>query len=211
MNDLFSIGIPTVNQQDMLRDNIIYYRRHYPNTRMFIVNNGTDRISSCITPELPIFTIDNETNKGVAASWNQLLSSIFPTNEFALILNDDILLGKDERVITELILSENSDFIKSQLGYCSFIISMYCYYSVGNFDESFYPAYFEDNDYEYRMRQNGIKISESDILNPVIFNNSLSIKKDPSLNQNFEINRKRYIDKWGGQPGQETIKLLQHE
>jgi hypothetical protein len=43
------------------------------------------------------------------------------------------------------------------------------------------------------------------ILNPVIYRNSMTIAKDPTLNSRFLEYRQNYIDKWGGLPNEETF------
>jgi GT2 family glycosyltransferase len=80
---------------------------------------------------------------------------------------------------------------------------------VGSFDETFYPAYFEDNDYHYRMKLAGIKA----ILHPTsLFYHFVSrtqnqITDRPIVpNFSFDRNRDYYIAKWGGEPGKEIFK-----
>ena len=75
------------------------------------------------------------------------------------------------------------------------------------FDENFYPAYFEDNDFYYRItslypnRYLG-KIPE---FTPYICRNSMTLALEPRLNIRFKLNEEYYVQKWGGAPGKETI------
>ena len=39
--------------------------------------------------------------------------------------------------------------------FAAFLLSRECWERVGPFDEKFYPAYFEDNDYHYRIQLEG--------------------------------------------------------
>ena len=73
------------------------------------------------------------------------------------------------------------------------------------FDDKFVNAYFEDNDYEYRMKLLGLSVHKSEFFNPDEYTQSQSIRKDPSLNVNFESNKMRYIEKWGGFPQEEKF------
>lgn len=84
-----------------------------------------------------------------------------------------------------------------------FILSYDTFVTVGEFDENFKGAYFEDNDYLYRCKQAGIIIEETELMNPEVYHQSMSIRKDPSLNENFENNKQYYIQKWGGVPTEE--------
>jgi GT2 family glycosyltransferase len=84
---------------------------------------------------------------------------------------------------------------------------------VGLFDEwSFFPAYFEDNDYFQRMKLNGIspmrlplKAMHGD--SAEVEHGSITIRSDPHFkernSQTFGINRDHYYLKWGGDPGDE--------
>jgi hypothetical protein len=79
------------------------------------------------------------------------------------------------------------------------------------FDNNIFPAYFEDNDYCYRMRLAGLKRINSEFFNPEVFRNSQTIARDKSLNKNFDRNRERYKEKWGGYPLEETFTTPYNE
>jgi GT2 family glycosyltransferase len=122
-----------------------------------------------------------------------------------LMLNDDIYLGKSEEEISAIIRLWKPEFLCTELNWCSFILSVDAYLKVGKFDENFFPAYFEDNDYFRRMLLADVPIIFNGMLNPAIYRNSMTIQKTPELNNGFEKNRQYYISKWGGQPTQETF------
>ena len=72
---------------------------------------------------------------------------------------------------------------------------------IGRFDEDFYPAYYEDSDYIYRMNLAGITQTIDKSLNAEIFRISSSYEKASDLvNTAMQMNRERYIQKWGGLP-----------
>jgi GT2 family glycosyltransferase len=77
--------------------------------------------------------------------------------------------------------------------------------AVGLFDEwAFYPIYFDDNDYFRRCELGGIEWVE---YNGSISHDRSSTIKDPHLaeqnSRTFQMNRDRYVAKWGGLPGHE--------
>lgn len=86
-------------------------------------------------------------------------------------------------------------------------INRECIEAVGLLDEGFHPAYFDDDDYEYRCRLGGVSW--------VIHNGAIShsrsatINTDPALAaanaRTFPMNAQRYIGKWGGPPGSERF------
>jgi GT2 family glycosyltransferase len=82
-----------------------------------------------------------------------------------------------------------------------------CIEAVGLLDEwTFYPAYFDDDDYEYRCRQGGVEWVTYN--GQIEHDRSATIRSDAALaNANattFPMNHQRYIAKWGGPPGSEV-------
>lgn len=78
---------------------------------------------------------------------------------------------------------------------------------IGSFDENFMPAYFEDNDYHYRINLAGLR-AFNDVSAPYYHYGSQTQNASDVLPVvppfAFELNRSYYIDKWGGEPGKET-------
>jgi len=211
MNTKFAIAIPTINRWDLLKETIKKYTTDFPNTYFFIVDNGNQLPNHDYGYFPNSFIFNSKENLGVSKSWNYMLNLAFGethplTFENVLVLNDDIYLGKNEEEILNFIDNNDFSLATTTLTWCAFIISSKTFFEVGPFDEAIYPAYFEDNDYAYRLKLAGVPHSCYDFLNPETFINSGSIAKDPSLNLNFENNRKYFISKWGGEPGKETFE-----
>lgn len=88
---------------------------------------------------------------------------------------------------------------------CFAIGRKYCE-TIGEFDERFTPAFFEDNDSHYRIRLAGYEAAQ---WAPYFHYGSTTIKTDTerhneiALHGKFEACKRHYIDKWGGEPGQE--------
>jgi GT2 family glycosyltransferase len=197
----YAIGIPTYNRFDLLLPAMLYYKIDFPNTEKFIVDNGNQNILEFIDAKI----IRNNKNLGVAASWNQLCSAIFENHEYAIILNDDIYLGKTEWQIENLLKHYKSDIYVSEMDWSAFILPKKVFDEIGKFDENFFPAYFEDNDYEYRLKLKNKEILKIPFLNPLVFRASKTIEKDTKLNE-FQKNKEYYIKKWGGTPGNEKYE-----
>lgn len=199
------VGIPTINRADLLNDALVKYFEDFENTEIAICDNGNQDI---ITREKKFMIYKPQANLGVSGSWNMIMDyadKIRGTH--VLMLNDDIYLGKTEKQIVRMIeLFSHEDFFNSLMNWSAWVLSVKAWKKVGNFDENFFPAYFEDNDYCYRMRLNKIQRMNTDYLNPVIYRNSQTIEKDPSLNSRFMNNRQYYASKWGGLPNEETFK-----
>jgi GT2 family glycosyltransferase len=197
------IGIPTINRADLLNEALANYFEDFKDTEIVICDNGKQEI---ITRERNFVLYKPEQNLGVSGSWNMIMDYADKVNgTHVLILNDDIYLGKSQEEINTIIRLWKPEFICTELNWCSFILSVEAYKKVGKFDENFFPAYFEDNDYFRRMQLAGVTIIVNPMLNPVVYRNSMTIQKTPELNNGFEKNRQYYISKWGGQPTQETF------
>jgi GT2 family glycosyltransferase len=183
-----------------------HYVDAYPHTQIFVLDNGKQdipRLSSNIT------IYEMAENLGVSGSWNWLIKNAI-THLYSdfLILNDDVVLKKDEATIGALIEQggENTFHVcKSAYNWSSFILNRTIYEKVGEFDETFKRCFFEDNDYCYRIVLAGVNYTFQDTLNPDVFRNSQTILKDPTLSGYLE-NEQYYIKKWGGKPGSETHK-----
>ena len=202
----FCILIPTINRKDLLIEALDFYTTHMPNTQILIWDNGKQAIPTY--PNTEIF--EAEYNYGVAASWNALIDKAWERGiENYLILNDDVILRCGEGIINQMLVkcAETKAFHRCRPFYnwSAFILRKSTYDLVGRFDENFKQCYYEDNDYQYRMRLAGIPIMYEDQLNPEIYRNSQSILKDPLLS-NYIDNRDYFVKKWGGMPDSETHK-----
>ncbi len=201
----FEIGIPTLNRADLLLPSLWMYKKDFPNTKLWILDNGNQNLPRNL---LPFNYIINDENIGVAASWNVLCEKIFETSDYALILNDDIYLGKNEREIHALLDARKFKdcFIRATPDWCAFLIPKKIWEKIGKFDESFFPAYYEDKSYEYRMKLNGIIPKITPDLNPVIYKSSQTLEKMPSILEGSKKNKEIYINMWGGIPTKEKFK-----
>jgi hypothetical protein len=77
---------------------------------------------------------------------------------------------------------------------------------VGYFDENFFPGYFEDNDYRYRIKLTNTKITSIPLINEHATSSTLNSSDEfkQKNNVSFQENYQYYIDKWGGPPSRET-------
>ena len=200
------ILIPTINRKDLLIEALQWYVANLKDTDIIILDNGKQGIASGV-PNLKIF--ESEKNKGVAGSWNWLIEkAISLGHTHFLILNDDIILKRYSSEIKEIIERWGDNTFhrpRTFYNWSAIILNKSIYDMVGEFDEAFERCFFEDNDYEYRMRLAGITIRYEDALNAEVYRNSQTIEKDPLLGGYLE-NKDYYIYKWGGLPESETYK-----
>jgi len=198
------IGIPTINRADLLNEALSKYFEDFKETEIFIVDNGNQEI---ITREKNFVIYRPTSNLNVSGSWNLIMDYAKKAKAtHVLMLNDDVYLGKTELEINTILrLWGNAPFFNSEMNWCSFIMSVEGFEKVGNFDEDLFPNYFNDNDLFYRMKLLNMDMIYTAMLNPVIYRNSMTIAKDPTLNTRFLEYRQNYINKWGGIPNEETF------
>lgn len=172
----------------------------------------------------PIILDNWNNNRGVAASWNEgMRKSLELGNNYALITNDDA-------VFTSGAIKEMYDFIKyksnavlvspNQNGgtvsngpvengadfFCFLVDIKKLVENVGWFDENFIPAYFEDNDMHRRLILSGLKhyiLPDINVGHVGSATQNFEPGNPVCPPQQFETNRAYFIEKWGGQPGNE--------
>jgi GT2 family glycosyltransferase len=202
----FAIGIPTLNRADLLLPTLAkYVTEDFKNIEIHIIDNGKQDLSFLnVFPNVIVYEQDH--NIGVAASWNKLCKIIFEKHNHALILNDDVYLGYNTDVVNSVIEKYEYSLVQSYVSWSVILMSKYMYDYIGDFDETFYPAYYEDSDYLYRMKLKGIRQDVEAELNPQTVRISMTQERDPELvNASMEANRLRYIEKWGNSPLLETF------
>ncbi len=205
MNKYFAIGIPSINQADTLMPSLQLYLDDFPDTQIFILDNGLQNFKQYrnvdITRNFEPFPISK--------SWNWLAKQIFREHEYALILNDDIYLGAGTKEILEM-LKNQADLYCAEYEYdnfSAFLLPKKTFEECGGFDEEFTGCYYEDCDYMRTLEvQYGKTILHSKVLNSDFFRKNSSVLKDPKLASGRQINENYYIRKWGGALRGETFK-----
>jgi len=209
------IGTMILNGADDLLDQ--FECIDYPVKRYFILDNSQgdpDVLSAIIgiknTPSKyveEIKVVHNVTNVGFSGSINQIIKQNTDC-PYWCVLSVDWHPAPGE--LKKLAKRLENPFVgilcdETQNGYSSMVFTPELLYEVGYLDENFFPAYYEDNDHRYRMKQAGI---EWEYL-PLKYQHAVSatIKRDPVIyarNQmTFKENGRYYVEKWGGLPGQE--------
>lgn len=187
--------VPVLNRYDLLQrmlDSVDVPVKH-----LLIIDNGASEVLEDIGIDVPACVahttyLPMPANLGVAASWNLGIKS-FPYDDRWFIVSNDVrfepgaLQGLCEARTDEITVS--SMFPHWQ----AFSLGYEAVRRVGLFDEALFPAYFEDNDYQRRAENAGVKIVHIDV--PMIHDNSSTLNSDPhfiSKNSNTFSNNKDY-------------------
>jgi GT2 family glycosyltransferase len=175
-------------------------------------------------PVQPIILDNWNHNRGVAAAWNEgMRRSLEMGNQYAIISNDDASFtpGAIKRLYDEIKYKSNAVLVspnQNNIGGDNEIVDgasdFFCFIvdikklteNVGWFDENIFPAYFEDNDMHRRITLAGLK---NYVMADVRVNHVGSATQNFEPGNpvcpphQFETNRAYFIQKWGGQPGNE--------
>jgi hypothetical protein len=211
------LGVPTLSRYDLLAKLIASAEEGtLKPSEYFIVDNGgrfaqevggTAAVAAAQARGAAIWLLTPGQNLGVAASWNAILNQAL--DQPVVISNDDIELGPTTLADLAAVLTDGVPFVIAdggwnKNGWCLFGQAASCTCKVGAYDENFYPAYYEDSDFNVRLKRAGIE--------PVFVKTSFShegwatMKAEPANGPVREGQRRsaEYFErKWGALPTEE--------
>lgn len=172
--------VPVLNRYDLLQrmlDSI-----DYP-LELLIIDNG-GKLPEMRVPEIVtkthILTMPN--NQGVSGSWN-LGIKCFPFEPYWTFTSADTQFHPGS--LQKLAEASRPDCLTLNNAfpfYQSFSVGEQLVQEVGLFDESIYPIYFEDNDYERRVVKKGFTVLKVEV--PVHHDNASTINDTSTPNRN---------------------------
>lgn len=212
------LGCPTLRRYDLLVGMLqsAATSERPPDRYVVIDNGGTlwDEGKPAAVRGLPLLVDMPGENLGCARSWNTIAKmTLFNDDTALLLVGDDVIL--QENTTAEMLRAmetQDADFVTARPGgFSCFMVRRRLFEKIGYFDEQFWPAYFEDNDFHRRMQLSGVckeveAAAEFEHANGgsqtmASFNKQERIEH----NKRFEANRARYVSKWGGLPHEETF------
>jgi GT2 family glycosyltransferase len=192
------LGVPILTGPDLLIRMLASV--NVPVGRTYVVDNGGVVDGSLIDADVYV----PGHNLGVAASWNNIISSNQDAPWWAIVNHDLTFSPGDLGRLTEHMETVGG---VAMLGtFSAFGIDRAAVDAVGLFDENFHPAYWEDNDFDYRCRLKGVSL----IALPFggAHATSSTLASNPRFQDRnrhtFSKNRDYFFAKWGGGPYQET-------
>lgn len=122
-----------------------------------VPSSSTRCLVSFFNPNNVLIIDNTEINRGVAASWNIGIDKVLEQNrDWLIICSESVTFGPrgGREFIEALDYYKNEDIIEAGngLGWHLIAFNARTLRDVGYFDEMFYPAYYEDNDYSHRYQ-----------------------------------------------------------
>lgn len=205
--------------------------------KIILVDNGSNDATIDEARKIDdLIYISNSENRGVSHAWNQGIAAAKEDKNcgYIYIVNNDNVFRKDsiDNLITyadqvdlghsNYVLISSMTFVgdpaefngvpvtftEAEGGcYSAFMIAPKTTDKVGWFDEGFYPAYFEDNDYDRRIKALGF-LSTKTTSSLFIAGRSKTIAENPFVAAQVSQGhaQRYYRQKWGGFPGKETFE-----
>jgi GT2 family glycosyltransferase len=164
----------------LTRPEILYrmlYSIDYPIDRLVVIDNGR-----CVDPDRidvngnirSVHLISIPSNLGVSGSWNLGIKAT-PFAPYWLIANFDLVWPPGSLEALDLAARPDALVLSgASPEWSAFLLGEKVVETIGLFDESFHPAYFEDNDYQRRAERYGVEIVRSGI--PVRHYNSSTLE-----------------------------------
>jgi len=131
----------------------------YPVEHLVIVDNSGKREYNPVKPELVknLWLIQVPYGLGYSGGLNLIVKTT-PFAPYWLLVNDDTVFQPGAlKKISEQADPEAINFLSIMPKWSGFVLGEGAVLKAGLFDERFHPIYFEDNDYERRLMQAGVK------------------------------------------------------
>jgi len=173
-----NLTVPVLNRYDLLQRMLSSI--DYPVKHLLIIDNGASMVMEDMEVDVPDcveFTtyLPMPANLGVAASWNLGIKS-FPYDDRWFFASNDVVFKPG--ALERLCEARTDEITLSKMfpHWHAFSVGYEAVRRLGLFDEAFFPAYFEDNDYNTRANRFGVPIRKLDI--PADHDNSSTLKSD---------------------------------
>lgn len=201
---LSNLIVPVLNRYDLL--NRMLASIDYPIRDLVIIDNGGQFEHLFGRPELEhvdrLTLLTLPSNLGVAASWNLGIKILPHDRVWHFGSNDVVYRPGALEMLSEA--TEGSLTLSTAFPlWHTFAIGERVIEAVGLFDERFYPAYFEDNDMEHRVKMAGLPVTHLPI--DTLHDNSSTLHSNPTFSEHnqrtFLANERLFRQKVAGLDG----------
>lgn len=189
------VAIPTLSRADLLARNKTFLEGIRAPDRALVLDNG----SQTIWIRVPIER--SPKNLGVSGSWNLFLRRAFVEGDFdgLVILQDDIVWSAKQLEAARTLLATRSDvdLFLSDLQFSVQVHRRGNETSIGFYDERFFPAYCEDDDYALTIASKGRVYERFAELQPLPGSIFGGTKAEAKRLVTWEEQHRKLVAKWG--------------
>lgn len=205
-------SVPVIQPPDQLQDT-------WPTwtdcgRELLVIDNTANGLWAPLAAEYGWSYLTLGRNAGVAASWNMARATFLADSERAsdllLLLSSSIHWDDGLNVaMDQMNDAANWKGCQSQHGPHAIAWSRRIFELAGTFDESFWPGYYSDNDWFYRLILGGWLLADPDPMPQVEVNAPIPRDgraiTDAGIISNTAACRELYCAKWGGPPSMERF------
>ena len=180
---LENLIVPVLNRYDLLQR--MLNSVDVPVEHLLVIDNGLGSELTFGDNFKRVTVLDLPANQGVAGSWNLGIKS-FPYSHRWFIVSNDVVFEPGSLELLSQARRDEITLTGDAPHWQAFALGDEAVNDIGLFDESLFPAYFEDNDYMRRAEFVGVNIRRLDL--KLTHDNSSTIKAGYQ-----EKNAKTYI------------------
>jgi len=171
-----TLAVPTLTRHDLLARMLASVQE--PVGRLLIIDNSGGGVEVPDGPWERVTVLPLPSNLGVAASWNLAIRLAY-REPWLMVCSDDVVFPSGSLSRFAEMSSEDGLVLSSAWPHwCAFTIGMGVVSKVGLFDEGYFPAYFEDTEYERRLERAGLEV----LLGPSVGHDNASTLNTPRAN-----------------------------
>ena len=155
--------VPTLTRHDLLER--MLRSIDHPIGHLVVIDNSGRGIVGGSGPWERMTVLPMPVNLGVAASWN-LAVRMAHRHPWVMVCSDDVTWPQGCLSAFTGVASEETLVVSGTWPHwCAFTLGMGVVRKVGLFDEAYYPAYYEDTEYERRMATFGLAVTTGPSVN----------------------------------------------
>jgi GT2 family glycosyltransferase len=156
------LGFATYNRHDLAEELIASI--DYPVEHLVIINNSGTQLWQPTKPDLVkhLWHIEVPYGLGLTGAWNLIVKAT-PYAPYWLLVNDDATFEPGSlTTIAEQANPEGLGFLRIAPLWSAIVLGQTIVAEAGLYDERFYPLYFDDDDYERRIKEKNLLIYNID-------------------------------------------------
>jgi len=184
--------VPVLNRFDLLRRMV---ESIDVEATVYVINNsGVEQGLEHDNSLIQIHWVNMPSNLGVASSWN-LGIKMLPFESRWFISSADCVFAPGDLELLQTAKRDALTLCDKFPYYQTFVVGDEIVNTVGLFDESLHPIYFEDNDYERRIAHYGLRVDRLPL--QLQHDNSSTINSDARLSLRNEVtfrNNQKYFN-----------------